>query len=487
VFAVCYRGGVFVAFPSSSPASSERSIEDEELDDSVLGELVDSISDEALDDEAAGVESEVSIDEPPELLPDEEDELDTGGALDEVPLSAERAWNDDDSTLGLDEVDSLSELEPLTPLEPGNLPDGPDEPLPRLDLPEIDEEDGDEPVAAQTTSELPAASSYGDEPLPPASEQSWVEGTPSIELEACSALSLSAGTALAASTDLLWFSRGEVSPLRLEAGATRIHSVALIGEAREFALCSTTSGRLLRRGRSASAPEELRAPRPLPDARGLREPLDLHQPPAWEVLRVLARSASGLLLGSEDGGGSFQRISEQKALAIAGSGWPVAALSERGHLLSCHDGQNFSERALAGVPRAIARDRLAMVAASRDVVVIGSAELGLTLSTDGGGSFDRVAGTCGVTALTAAPDGAGERVFAALKSEAHDRSTIVEIDPRSGAARSIAVIANDVDPEASDRVRVLSLAWDEEQSRLWVAGEFGVKVFAPPGATYTLI
>src|SRR5262245_39802709 len=131
--------------------------EDEDLDDSVLGELVDPLADEGSDDEPAGIASEVEIDEPPELAGDEGVERDTGGALDEVPLSPEQGWNDDDSTLGLDEVDTMGDLEPLTPLEHENLPDGPDESLPELDLPELDASDGDEPAFGQSPSELPAA------------------------------------------------------------------------------------------------------------------------------------------------------------------------------------------------------------------------------------------------------------------------------------------------------------------------------------------
>jgi hypothetical protein len=76
--------------------------------------------------------------------------------------------------------------------------------------------------------------------------------------------------------------------------------------------------------------------------------------------------------------------------------------------------------------------------------------------------------------------GGAPRVVAALESSGLDVSLVIEIDATSATARTLARITGDSDAEAGDRVRVYRLAWDTVHSRLWAAGAFGLKVYAPP-------
>jgi hypothetical protein len=451
--------------------------EDGGLDDALLGDLIDPLLEEGSDDERAAVETEMEIDEPPALSADDGIEIDAGDPIDELSLLPENGF-DDDSTLGPDENDRHAEFEGMTPLEREDLPDGPDEPLPSLDLPEVEAELADERTAENDAGELEASLSFGDEPRPESSSARWHENAPSIELEPCSALTVAEGTALAASTDLLWFSRGELSPLRLEAGSTRIHDVVLLGSNREYAFCSTTSGRLFRRGRAAPTPEEIRAPRPVAENR--REPLDLFQMDAQACHSVLARTASGQLLRSDDDGATFSRLPALRALALAHTGRPLTVLGEGARLLRSHDrGGTFDELPLSGFARDLADSRLPLLAADGDVVALAAEALGIAVSSDAGRTFTRVLGSRGVTALCVSAAGAGTRVFAALESDALDQSLLLEIDPLTAVALVIARIGGEAEDEASDRVRVARLEWDAEQGRLWAAGAFGVKVFAP--------
>lgn len=454
--------------------------DDDSIDDALLGELLDPLDEVGDDTERAGDdEDESEVDEPPELAPDDQAELDTGGELDEVELPPEQGWSDDGATLGPSDAQPLDDLESLTPLEPDDLADGPDEPLPDLALPELDAASEDD-APADPTAELPPELSLGDEPWPEPAERPWLEVESGLELEACAALAVSQGNALAASTDLLWFARGELSPLRLEAGATRLHSVALTGASADTALGSAASGRLYRRGRSASVPEELRPIRAGAET-GPREPLDLRQPDAAFDGAVLARGASGRLFQSGDGGVTFHALAAPLLAALVAEGGPAIGVTHGGALLVA-SGRELVEQPLSGVAREIARSRAPLVAARGELVALGAESTGVALSTDGGRSFLRVPGTRGVTALAVFQGAHAPRVLAALESPGLDLSLVVEIDPPSAAARTVARITGDSDADAGDRVRVHRLAWDTLHARLWIAGAFGLRVYAPPAA-----
>ena len=474
--------------PSPRPSSDVPGTPDEDgadLDDALLGDLVDPLPEEGSDDERSPFGTELEIDEPPALSADDGIEIDAGDPLDEVPLLPEGASIDADVD-GPEFSEGHAEFEGLTPLELEDLPDGPDEPLPNLELPDLDAEPGDAPVGSDTPHELEATLLLGDEPRPKARAVLFREVAAALQLEACGALTVAEGTVLAASTDLLWFARGELSPLRLEAGSTRIHDVVLIGADREYALCSTTSGRLFRRGRSISTPEELRAPRAEPaSAQGGRvtnsEALDLFQASSAASHTVIARTAAGQLFCSDDDGASFHRLPAPVVRALSHSGGLLTALGERGLLLRSHDGgRSFEELSLHGFEQQLASNRAPLVAGAGEVVVLGAEALGIAVSADGGRSFRRIVGSRGVTALTVATTAFGAHVFAALESSALNESALIEIVPGEDEAATVALIGSpDGDDDTAERVRVARLAWDADHGRLWVAGAFGVKVFTP--------
>ncbi len=453
--------------------------DDDTLDDALLGELIDPLDDVEGNDDApdAELEDESEVDEPPELALEGDTELDTGGELDEIELPPEQGWSDDGATLGPSDAEPLDDLEMLTPLEPDDLADGPDEPLPDLALPELDATSDDEDATADAGAELPAGLSLGDEPWPEPAERPWDELEPGIALEACAALAVSQGNALAASTDLLWFARGELSPLRLEAGATRLHSVALTGAGADTALASAANGRLYRRGRSASVPEELRPIRVGSDT-GAREPLELRQPDAAFDGAVLARGASGRLYQSGDAGVTFHALSAPLLSALVAEGGPAIGVTQAGALLVA-SGRELVEQPLSGFARELARSQRPLLAAYGELVALGSESSGVAVSTDAGRSFRRVPGSHGVTALAVLPFAGGPRLVAALESSGLERSLVVEIEPSSATARAVARIEGDSDADAGDRVRIQRLAADAVHARLWAAGAFGLKVYVP--------
>jgi len=463
--------------PVPRPKAGAPLDESDHLDDALLGDLLDPLEEVSGEDDDAELDEEPDVDEPPELAAEGDVELDTGGELDEVELPPEQGWSDDGATLGPSDAEPLDDLEALAPLEPDDLADGPEEPLPDLALPDLQASPEDE-LPADTGVELPAGLSLGDEPRPGPAERAWLEIEPSLEVEACGALAVSQGSALAASTDLLWFARGVLSPLRLEAGATRLHSVALTGQGADTALASAANGRLYRRGRSASVPEELRPIR-VGSETSAREPLDLRQPDAAFDGAVLARSASGRLYQSGDGGVTFHALAAPLLGALVAEGGPALGLTRDGALLVA-SGRDLVEQPLEGQAREVARERSPLIAARGSLVALGAESTGLLVSTDGGREFRRVPGTGGVTALAVVALSDAVRVVAALENPGLDSSLLVEIDPDAAVARVIAGIAGDDDEDTGDRVRVQRFGWDAVHARLWAAGAFGLKVYTPP-------
>jgi hypothetical protein len=265
--------------------------------------------------------------------------------------------------------------------------------------------------------------------------------------------------------------------VRLDAGSSHIHGVALVGANFDFAVCSTASGKLMRRGRLASASEELRRIR---DEIGLanRDVFDLCQPGASFPHTVVLRTSSGKLLRSDDDGLSFRRVSERKIVALGPRG-PALALAHDGTLLRSDDGGgSFTELKLDGLAQRIASTKAPLLAARGDTVLLAEASVGVLLAR-GGEGFLRIAGTLGVTALCTGMDVDGPAAFVALYDDARDRTLLARIDLTTGTARTIATFdGTDADDDLAESARVAAIVWDEVHSRLWVAGGFGVKVLA---------
>jgi hypothetical protein len=454
----------------------------EELSDEALGSLLDSLPELGDEEDAqeASIDFDLALDDAPEGSPGEAaDDLDVGSDSDDLmPVTLESPLDDDDS-------DGLPGLE-ATPEEPNQQSMAPDEGegLEELDapaalLPALDR--GDDSEGVGEVNELPQVAAFGDEPRPALATPPWVELGPGLELEACAALASADGIVVAASSDLFWFAAGELSHVRLEAGSSRIHAVALVGRGWEYAICSTTNGKLFRRGRLASASEELRRIREAAEnLPSVREVFDLCQPGPSFPHALMLRTASGKLLRSDDDGISFRRVTERRVVALAPRGMPAVAVSEEGTLLFSEDGGgSFSEVALDELAKKTLRAGAPLVAAQGEAVVLADAELGVLVSRDRGQSFRRVPGTREVTAVCVGQEQADMVAFAALFDEAKNHTLLLRISVADGSAQTIARIdGEDADDEGSESGRTAGLAWDEVHGRLWAAGAFGVRVFA---------
>lgn len=470
-----------VASPApETPRSEDKDPDLDELSDEVIGNLLDSLPD--LGDE--GDDSAEPKDLDPELgfvdvasdVADDGD-LDVGDATDLLLLPAEP--RDDDDANGLDEGeqdtfdtpegDKNDDAEGVAGAEDFSF-----------ELPPL--EGGDDNDGLRETAALPELAALGDEQRPPLAKPLFQALGQGPKLEACTAIAARDEIVVAASTDLLWFGPKESSPLRLDAGSSRITSVVLVGTAWEYAVCSTTSGKLFRRGRLASAAEELRRVREAEAGSHVRDAFDLSQPGPAFPHTLLVRTPSGRLLRSDDDGGSFRVCSERRIVALSPHGPPTLALSSDGTLLRSDDGGgSFGEIALpsdlvALVARSAERP---LLACSGEAVFIARPDIGLFVSADGGRNFRRVSGTQGVTALCAAEDHSSSLGFAALYDETRNRSWLVRVDPRSASAEIVGSIEVDGnDDEGADSARTAQLAWDGSGGRLWAAGGFGVKAFA---------
>src|SRR5690606_21620327 len=101
----------------------------------------------------------------------------------------------------------------------------------------------------------------------------------------------------------------------------------------EYAVCATSNGRLLRRGRLAAASEELRGARELVPASSAPELFELCQPGAGFPHALLVSTGRGVLMRSDDDGLTFRRVTDRRVRALSPRGAPALALSHDARLL----------------------------------------------------------------------------------------------------------------------------------------------------------
>lgn len=472
--------------PEHSPVLASEPIEDsDQLEDWELGELFDAVlpldGDDALDsEEASELDSGFEANELDIAQAGDDAELDVGSDADDL-LSVPDPDGDADDSEGTDSMlmEGLPELDNL-PL--GDDEEGPDTTFAELGVPGLPPLEAEKDEEDETEAEnLPASWLNRDEPRPPAAHLPWPELSGGPSLEACGALATADGVVVTASSDLLWFAPGSLTPLRLEAGSSKINSLALCATGWEYAVCATASGRLLRRGRLAAASEELRGARDV-SLTG-PESFELCQPGPALPHTLLVRTARGLLLRSDDDGLVFRRVMTSRGIrAISPHGAPALALTFDGVLLKSDDGAgSFEEIPIPPAFQELLIGEEPLLAAHDDCVVLGEQNFGVAVSLDGGKSFERVAGTLGVSALCAAEWNGSPSVWVALYDDV-DRSWIVRIDPESRRAESIACLepTSAEEEDLLERSRVARIEWEPVQGRLWLAGSFGIKVLTPP-------
>jgi hypothetical protein len=434
-------------------------------------------------EEATDLDTGADTDELSDDLDDDGVTLDVGSdAEDLLPVDEGSDRPDDDASDNDFTFDGA--LPEGGELGRGEDTEGPDSLLTDLHVPALTPLDPEDDVEGVFEGEsLSASWASGDEPRPPRAAVGLVELT-ALTLEACTALAVAEGVVVAASTDLFWFAAGSLTPLRLEAGSSRIRSLALTKTGWDYAVCATTNGRLLRRGRLAAASEELRGLRDMltPTSTG-PELFELCQPGAAFPHTLLVRSARGILLRSDDDALTFRRVTERRVRAVSPQGAPAVALTTDARLLFSDDGGGtFLTRELPASVRELAHGDAPFVAAQGKVMALAEPSLGVAVSADAGQSFTRVSGSFGVSAVCASDAPGTPLVWAALYDDV-DRTYVARIDATSGQAETVAVIepatADTDTDESGELARVARIEWDAVHVRLWLAGSFGVKAFEP--------
>lgn len=347
------------------------------------------------------------------------------------------------------------------------------------DLPELDADDPDD-GAAPLFGRLPAA----DESSLERAAAAWSVAVLGAARERCGALALDGGTLVAGSSDLLWLDEGRAAPVRIALDGTRITSIALLGPDRQIALCVTAFGRLLRRARQSSDAERLSDWRRAADLGGGAESLELCAL-AGEPNAVVGRLTSGRLIRSDDLGSSFYPLDETvTAFALSPAGSPLAALAKDGTtlVLSSDGGKTWSQHQLDDVAREIAGGEAPFLASEGSVIAIADGTRGVSVSSDGGRSFRRVPGCAGVTAITVGEHHGRLTAWAALYSEASDRTELALINVEEGRAELVATLTGALEDgaDSSGAARIERLVWDGR--RLAGAGDPGLVAFEPPAS-----
>lgn len=410
--------------------------------------------------------------------------------LRELISGTESTGEDEGDDVGPDRFDPTVGLDPEPADFSGDDADGTDDAVDvslGSALPPLDADEDGEIEADFVSSDFTAAD---ERPLPRAARP-WLEIQPSIRGEAVNALCAADGHALAGSGDLLWIQSGSESPLRLAAGDSRLVSVALVGPARESALCATASGRLLRRARigPVTVLTQFR------EAAGLQpgEPiaLELCQPGSARPSSVLLRLGNGKLLASDDCGTTFRTVElHGRVIALSSTSSPAVALvATRSGIALCRIEANGAHSAglLAQPARAVASGERPLLAAWESWVAIADSERGTVLSRDGGRTFAIVPGCVGACALAAGIVGGKASVWTGVYRETEDVTDLVQIDAETLEAAVIARVEpgqgpGNLDPsETVEQAKISGLAWDPASERLWAAGTFGLVRLAPPG------
>jgi hypothetical protein len=485
---------VMQSCPQRIPTSVPQHKEPEELDGfenepdelDVLGELgVD------VDDEGTDLDFGVTISETNDTHNDDAaaTELDLGELLRPEPESVALS-DDENGPIGLDHdvgIESSSEDAEVSDEEGAHEPEFTvdESSLPALDA---DDMDHDSP---HTELDTELVSSDRDEERPPHALKLWYEERPLLPTENCTALLADRGTIIAASSDFFWFGPGREPRESVPGDDVGIAALAVCGPDTSQVLGVTREGKLLRRARGGSRPENLRAARDLGDEHARAHVVDLAELSKGEVL--LALLSNGSVARSVDAGESFHSAEcPGKVSALAGAGQRAYALSSvDGTLMLLHSdaaGRTWERVPLDATLAATINSTPTLLAGSGPIVALAPRGRSIWISSDGGLHFAKVKGTADTTAICAGAMGERGCVWAALYRESADASDLIIVDAVLAEPLCIAEFESmsadeDLDPaDQLEQARVQRLAWDSSTERLWTAGPFGLRGFLPPRA-----
>jgi hypothetical protein len=191
------------------------------------------------------------------------------------------------------------------------------------------------------------------------------------------------------------------------------------------------------------------------------------------------RFSNGALLRRR--GGAWERHQTGGSVrSLSGVAERIALLviAERPTLqLSSDAGSSFRELLLPEPAATVALGTAVMAVAGERVLAIADAERGLCVSGDAGETFHMVTGAVNVSAVAIGEHAAEQVIFAALHREGRDVSELILVDPRTGAACSIAELSGEADEEGEETGRTSALIF--AHGYLWAAGGYGLAKLGP--------
>jgi hypothetical protein len=335
-------------------------------------------------------------------------------------------------------------------------PDAEDEELREEDLPRLDADDEGEGDEVEFTDAWPGS----DDERPPWDDRAWERAPEVPKLGLARSVVLVDGAVLVAGAVLTRVdTRGALAidePL--------IHGKPILAAARlASAVAILTERGLVVRGDDGTSR----------DADGWRAVTDgAGVDVAASGQGVWVRTRSGALVGSSDGGRTWDILAASgiAALTAGPSGLVVLAEAPGGALVAARGA--LLERSLEALPP-LPAGCSAIVRTRGDVVVAGGLGAGAFRSIRGG-PWERLEGTSNVTALAILDDEG--TVLAALHVAAEDRTWVVRVGADK-VARIVAELGGDADE--GEEPRVLDLAWDDAAKVAWVVGPFGLAVLRP--------
>ncbi|MBN2193169.1 MAG: hypothetical protein JW751_10170 [Polyangiaceae bacterium] len=345
------------------------------------------------------------------------------------------------------------------------------EPLPNLGA---DDEGWNDPA------DPPLLGLVGDEPPPPPSENPWRWEPMATHSARCPSIAVGTDIVATGGHGLSWLEAPHGTAVRV---ASHVHlvSVALVGPVPTLALAVTTGGELLRIARDGLVtPCEVRH---VLEPRDWAARLELHTLTSGVTSSVLARTSSGTLLRSEDGGRRFAVIDLGGPVIALGTGIdaPLALVRSAAGLSlarGSHDGATWVRRPLPPTAAGVADGDAPLVAGVDSCVLLARVGYGVAMSTDGGATYRQIPGLATATTLAVGRLGGRPAAWFALYSETHDTTDLVLLDlDREEATRVARIEPTDPDDASAD---VAALAWDDSAGRLWAVGGFGVGTFSPP-------
>lgn len=434
--------------------------DDEEASDLVVGEEIDVFGESIGDNEPIELDlgTIIGLDDPQRSA---EDDADAGFEVDPaVGLSLPDALTPDDGSEGLDDGSIVVD---------------------ESKFPSLEHDDGSEGIAAEREIAL---GNVHDEAKVPLAATPWQTELTRAELEACAALSCTGDTVVAGSSDLLWFRSDSGTPLRLAVEGSALCDLVLLGDVQDIALASTQSGQLFRRARFASQAEQLtRVREQLKAPTGGRARLSFGGALGDANGRVLLWVRDGGLYDVLDSGDRMERIeTEGTVLAVARESSTV--LLAQGRLRSLltlgSAGSPDVLVPLSGAALRVAQSERPLLATSGSAIALAESGQAMLTSSNGGKTFQPIAGSSNVTAIAGARLSGSARFFAAVYRETSDESEILLIDPEHAQAVRIARVEAQGEPAASHSLdrgewgKVACLSWHASSERLWAVGGFGV-------------